>query len=126
MSTKFFYQSVRWDSLKQEIHFVGAYLGGNRGRRFQVDGLKRIVAAGEKLYLCKIPCKVGKHMDETFKMFVLDDERIDGIGKENVQLVGQNVRGQFLLAKEFGEGMKRITRMNRVAKIDLGSKDSGS
>lgn len=124
MSTKFCYQEIRWSAKRREIYFVGGYLTGGRGRRFQVDGLKRVVQKNECLYLCKIKYKVGNQLDDTFKIFVLHDGDLGNWANEDIQLIGKNINGHFLFDKDFFEGMKKINRMDKIPKISL-SGDEG-
>lgn len=119
MSVLFKFQSIRWNSSKSEIKFEGCFLSNKKGKRFQVDGVKRIVAKGESLYLCKIKRNLGKHIDEVFKFLVLDDETIKGYDISERQLVGKNVNGQFMFDSDFYQGMRKVNQMSHTEKIDL-------
>jgi len=107
MSVKFCYNIIHWDKQRLEITFEGAYLASG-GKKFEVSGLKRVVYKGEKLYLCKIKINIGRHIDETFKLFVLDDERASQMGQDNIQLIGENDKGVFIFDKEFVKGMSKV------------------
>jgi hypothetical protein len=116
--TTFCYSEIRWKN--NEIYFLDAHLKGGRGKKFQVDGVKRVVSNKQKLYLCRIWVNVGPHKVDTFKIFVLDDEALKNFKPEDVQLMGQNIDGRFVFDKSFQDGMKRVTTHSQ--KIDLSGK----
>lgn len=119
MATRLYYQQINWKTKRNEITFIGAYLSNGRGKKFQVDGLKRIVAKNEELYLCKIQVKMGRHVEDTFKFLVLDEEMKSHREEKDIQLVGRNKDGYFCLDKEFAEGMKKVNSMEKIDKISL-------
>lgn len=121
MAMKFYYTEIKWSKARNEVTFVGAYLGKGRGKRFAVDGLKRVLMPNQKLYLCKILKKLQNgHEDNYYKMFVLDEHTLSNFEEDNRQLVGTNKNGSFMLDSEFMDGLKKITSMERIDKVSLG------
>lgn len=125
MKTKFYYQNIIWNSKRNEINFIGAYLGNGRGKRFEVKGLKRNVMNNESLYLCKIQEKLGNHAEETFKLLVLNDFYKKNFKQEDVQLIGKAKNNRFYLDKEFADGMRKVNRMDKIDKVKLGDMGAG-
>lgn len=123
MKTKFFYQIISWKPQINEINFVGAYLGNNRGKKFQVDGLKKTIMNNEELYLCKIESRTGNHSEESFKLLVLNEDTKKNFKEEDIQLVGKNKKGKFLFEKNFLEGIKQVNQMDKIEKISLSGDD---
>lgn len=119
MKTKFFYQDIKWNPKKSEINFVGAFLGAGRGRRFHISGTKLSVFKGESAYLCKVITKSGNHEEETFKILCIFKRDLSNFSKDDIQLIGTNVNGNFMFDKDFYEGMKKVTSMDKIEKVSL-------
>jgi hypothetical protein len=117
--TKFYYDHLYWNTSRNEINFVGAFLGNGRGKRWQLEGTKRNVPNNRCLYLCKIQVMVGKHKDFTFKLLVIEDSDLKNWNKDDIQIVGKNLRGHFLLDADFASSMVKNSRMEKVDKIKL-------
>lgn len=116
----FFYCSnIYWDAKKNEINFQNGFLSNGRGKRFQVDNLKRIIPRGQSLYLCKVKVKTGNHEDITFKFFGLDESDMKNFSKDDIQKVGTNNSGKFVFDKEFEESIRKNTKMDKIEKISL-------
>lgn len=105
--------------MRNEINFVGACIGAGRGRRFQVDGNKVVVPKNASVYLAKIKFKTGNHEEETFKIFCIHDQDLGNFNEDDIQLIGKNIRNRFVFDPEFAEGMSKLTRMDKIAKVSL-------
>ena len=117
MGLKFFYEQIIWERSKWQLTIVGGYLA-KRGRKFQVDGLKKVILKGQKLYLCKLKLKIKGTYDEVFKLLVLREGH--GYLENDIQFLGQNKNGTFVFDKMFLESMfKNKQYTDKVKLSDL-------
>jgi len=118
MGLKFFYEQIIWERSKSQLTLIGGCLA-KRGRRFQVDGLKKVIFRGQKLYLCKVQVKTknNKH-EELFKLLVLREGH--EYPESDIQLVGQNINGSFVFDQDFLDSMfKNKQSLNKIKLSDL-------
>ena len=118
LNALFCYSAAYWSQSKNQIEFRNCFLKA-RGRHYEVNGQKNIVPKDYKLYLCKIAVTTGDKSDETFKLMVLSDDTISNFKEENIQLVGSNVNGNFMIDPSFLESCRRVGANDSISKISL-------